>query len=1632
MLAKCSTLIECEKVLAEAIGKVAFIGQVELSEKEVSRLGELIKKRLKNGIPDGIKDLTENSPATLACYLVGHGIYNYRDGDYWTTFSESSGLADANWQTKTGQRFLYYLRQMKKTVIASPDAHKYIANFLLHGGIPQSCLPEYFEQVVQPAVFKDLIDRDDIALYLDELRADEQRRWELAEEIRILHQELHVLEQKGKQVARLLGIQEEMYCLQEQIDTLPLPANLPEDYAVLHRRLQSQLAEITRKQEILAGHKQECLTAIQTYRREDEQIVETAKAVESAVEEYHRLSELATSITGLQEEYQKSGIKLEHYLAEMGQQSNEAIDTILPEMPIDELIAALSEGVTLQDRLLQKEAELSKFEVAPVKLGLLLWSGLLCLTGCIPVVLLTSAQPAFWILLSLGLALVLPAWRRYCIQKKLTVHQKRQLAEVEHELTQLRDQQADFKKKIHRLAGSLYQPDAPFWDRPLQEINAAVGRISLEYVSYADVAARLSAAQERIDSWKKSFTEIAAAPAFGDFDKENIEETLGQVQKSIDEAFTRKQRAEEAGARLELIEKELAALTVAKDKLQGQMNNLQEAVTVLGEGDLQLGVERLKKRQLCNSRLKELRHELAEAGEQGWGKELLAHNLDELRNIAENIDLESELKKRERLRLSRELESAPRPLPYLDEPIRRFILYGGDWAEEWLAGSVWMAVQALTGRSGSAGTGLPLPTRVVNAFNLWRENRQSVSTRGEAAPGSARQRFTAPEIRLEPAGGLSIFLPLQRFRLPGEGIEAWVALSRSAGRTEENRYPLKVYLPEPGLGEIEPVSIPVSRPGGIITITLGFGEEIVQAWAVAASLGGLPCLIFDENGRMVTGEPLSREILWFLLPAGYYLRPRVNPLEEMHAQLAESYYLQLVDLRTVTADQLCIVDSQGVQHPFALNREIINTPRLAGQKITGAMVDEYCPLYRKDSLTVQLPASVKSEPAQWTVLARPRAGYTGTEKEYSLNELQELLFYTQEDLLVDLPLEKASLLGEEACGRYTLILLNPAKQKFRFDVSFITELEIDFSPHLCTPMDAEADPVELRLRCPANVSFSVYPPAGLLKTEAGVTTLSMERTAGYVRGALSWNNLNGITATLPLAIEVPGIRWRIAGLSESLYALWSQQVAELWFGDWRDAGELQLFIAAPLYLSGRARLSLDGVGHSYDALIHKGRVNFNLLPFTDTLSSRPGIHSFSLSLWDEQMNKIAAGCLLFRVRTAWEVNNVDLKQEIENERLHLDISWRDLGQAQNRVLRFWSKSRPWAGAVIKSSIPDGASAVEIDTGLDELPAGAYVLEFTVDDPWSASRVEPVFPRAITNTAVKEIKANQASIGEWEARWLGGDKLSIQGRITAAGSGLPVNIIICGRKGAAWVSWSAEAVTGPDGLFEAVIQAEKKAAHWVGLTVPADPPAYLYAVLPEPAPFYFPLDEDMEMALKAGDSDIVVVKLTGAADFGGDIFLSSSGGKNVLKALQEGRSEISFLLKLADGSDKEARLEIDAEKNDFTLKLQSGAKCTSCNILLPDTAAWYRHSSRLESPRCKSFIPNFETTRARLVAVWDLRPWLQKLNAALPLLDQIPLFNSIENPMPILPDDGSTPVLAALLFEQEKEWMRALQQAGWLE
>ncbi len=232
MLKDCSDLLECEARLLQEVENVHLLGEIALNQQDLDHLTTLIRKKLSRSASSRIHLLGRQIPACFACFLVWMGIVGYLEGDYWSAVQEALDLElDANRQREWGQLFLDFLQDHNLPRFDIEGGLTYVTPILTHGGIPNSCLDEFFERVVLPMVRRELMDPtnpDEIIQELNFRREDnaarvdaERRRDDLQREARALKRKVELRRQTVELYDQVL----DLWQLEEQVARLgELPA----------------------------------------------------------------------------------------------------------------------------------------------------------------------------------------------------------------------------------------------------------------------------------------------------------------------------------------------------------------------------------------------------------------------------------------------------------------------------------------------------------------------------------------------------------------------------------------------------------------------------------------------------------------------------------------------------------------------------------------------------------------------------------------------------------------------------------------------------------------------------------------------------------------------------------------------------------------------------------------------------------------------------------------------------------------------------------------------------------------------------------------------------------------------------------------------------------------------------------------------------------------------------------------------------------------------------------------------------------------------------------------------------------------------------------------------------------------
>jgi len=86
------TLGKWEKVLGEKLPSIELLGELELTQNEAQLLEQEVAELVyRFGQNAALQMLEHSYPICLAVYLVINGIFEYKDGDYWSSVTAKTG-----------------------------------------------------------------------------------------------------------------------------------------------------------------------------------------------------------------------------------------------------------------------------------------------------------------------------------------------------------------------------------------------------------------------------------------------------------------------------------------------------------------------------------------------------------------------------------------------------------------------------------------------------------------------------------------------------------------------------------------------------------------------------------------------------------------------------------------------------------------------------------------------------------------------------------------------------------------------------------------------------------------------------------------------------------------------------------------------------------------------------------------------------------------------------------------------------------------------------------------------------------------------------------------------------------------------------------------------------------------------------------------------------------------------------------------------------------------------------------------------------------------------------------------------------------------------------------------------------
>lgn len=283
MLEECTTIGSCESLLLNQVRDIGLLGQIPLTDKDFNKICAFISDEFPYSRRNTFERDITHYPATISCYLVWKGIFNYIEGSYWNSIDEEIKFNNPSRNAMLGKLFLEFIERHNLYNVEIPRSKKYLTPILMHGIIPQEQVQEYFEKIIYPLVTKELIcptDKIELSYWLEEnrnLEIEEENANLISEnlekltnateiikpiDLEILDNNIEILNQK------IVQLSDELNSLNEpEVQKADIP-DIKNDIQTVEK-LKQDLILLGKKKEIISNHIQNKINPIDSTFSED-------------------------------------------------------------------------------------------------------------------------------------------------------------------------------------------------------------------------------------------------------------------------------------------------------------------------------------------------------------------------------------------------------------------------------------------------------------------------------------------------------------------------------------------------------------------------------------------------------------------------------------------------------------------------------------------------------------------------------------------------------------------------------------------------------------------------------------------------------------------------------------------------------------------------------------------------------------------------------------------------------------------------------------------------------------------------------------------------------------------------------------------------------------------------------------------------------------------------------------------------------------------------------------------------------------------------------------------------------------------------------------------------------------------
>ncbi len=615
----------------------------------------------------------------------------------------------------------------------------------------------------------------------------------------------------------------------------------------------------------------------------------------------------------------------------------------------------------------------------------------------------------------------------------------------------------------------------------------------------------------------------------------------------------------------------------------------------------------------------------------------------------------------------------------IDRPVQRFLLHGGELAVDLIDRCIDLVREHSRSGTVMSAEDAGLPSYVVRAF----ARREDKTPKGRSRPATTSGR---PTISLDPwtAQGPQLTLPAVDRSLQHA---AWHVQADQRSRVTAGPQTVQIPLnPAPAWG-----------------VELASLDKGVLRQTSFEGLDPLPALFFDpDTGRLMSAASgLRLRSVWVLAPdeTRYEARDRADSsVALVEPELLpeptgswSGYTVRCFDLAGISSLQ---VTPPGADAPHTVRMLAVGErPDLVDDPLSGVTTAAGLAVFPATP-SVHLPDAALDHLDQWRLRISVRdgdgtapvsVGADGVTDEHGVIALDDLL-------------------PGNTLTAVDLVVQGPLGSDLRTSFAVVVGLQVNRPDRLLFPGDKTSG-VTVRTG-----------PDHLVNGERGEDGLRLD--VPDLGDEIELDITAGSTS-IELLVRVPRVQWGLSMIDDPVTQIGTEVVAV------RADDVIDGHVSALVVHTG------DG-GHELTLALH-GRDNTPLQKSdTYTASGREGRWVFDLARFRDTVKTSADSTLDFvlfigmrpvtvaRLRASLAIGDVTATSRCVEGFTSIRLDYDEPRAVKDRVLRLWSRDRPWDEPV-GAPIPDGQLGFAEISGYDSIPPGEYRAELAIDDGWGSPK-----------------------------------------------------------------------------------------------------------------------------------------------------------------------------------------------------------------------------------------------------------------------------------------------------------------------